>query len=196
MTFQFRPSLTPPSVFPSGEAQIPDLGRPFTTLGFRVCLGAWSTFRQSDVDVNSNGGRRRSPAAVTAKWRRLVSESLGWCPVTPCSTPSACCGSLRHRLAPAFKRGSRRRPGLRWPAPPPLPVGSGLCGAAQGQGTGAGLEGSGSRPGPSLVPRTPLSNLCWTWQFLGWVGRSQAGGVAASWMGISGTTVGLEEEVF
>ncbi|EHB13056.1 TBC1 domain family member 23 [Heterocephalus glaber] len=63
--------LPPPSFFRCGESSVLDFRRPFTTLSLRVCLGPRSTFRQSDVDVNSNGGRRAGSAAANVERRRL-----------------------------------------------------------------------------------------------------------------------------
>lgn len=73
----FLQSLATSLFLPVWGSSVLDFRRPFTTLGLGVGLSAGSTFRQSDVDVNSNGGRRRGPAAANVERRQLVSESRG-----------------------------------------------------------------------------------------------------------------------
>lgn len=63
----FLPSL-PSSLFLFlSRSSVSDFRESFTTLDLRVGPGAGSTFRQSDVDVNSNGGRRRGPARANVE---------------------------------------------------------------------------------------------------------------------------------
>ena len=108
--------LLPLSSFPSPEAwsqTSEDLLRRWVWVG----LGAGSTFRQSDVDVNSNGGRRRGPATADVGRRRLVSRSPGllrtallFCVVTTLPVPAAPAGAGMEREDRCSKPGALPRP--------------------------------------------------------------------------------------
>lgn len=117
-----------------------------------VGLGAGSTFRQSDVDVNSNGGRRRGPATANVERRRLVSESPGlvrtaplFFLVTTLPVPEEPAGAGMEREDQSCESGALPRPLC-----PPGP----LWQSCPAQGSQAGLVGRGvsSRSWASLQP--------------------------------------------
>ncbi|XP_023414816.1 TBC1 domain family member 23 isoform X3 [Loxodonta africana] len=60
-------SLASSLILPFLGSRVPDFRGPFTTPRSQ----SWSAFRQSDVDVNSNGGRRRGPATAEVERRQL-----------------------------------------------------------------------------------------------------------------------------
>ncbi|XP_007943978.2 LOW QUALITY PROTEIN: TBC1 domain family member 23 [Orycteropus afer afer] len=105
------------------RSPVPDFRGPFTSSKSQSWARRRSTFRQSDVDVNSNGGRRGGPANV--EWRQLVSESPGLIPTALVS------------FLPSHQPACLRDTGRRWrgtggpvlgeglapcPAPSPSPV--------------------------------------------------------------------------
>lgn len=118
------PSLASSLFLFLSRSSLPDFREPFTTLGLRVGPGARSTFRQSDVDVNSNGGRRRGPATANVDRWRLVSESLGlilsaslFFLLTILPVPEAPAGSDLEREDPSWAKSSALPRPLCWPAP-------------------------------------------------------------------------------
>lgn len=106
-----------------------------------------STFRQRDVDVNSNGGRRRGPATANVGGRRLVSESPGllctaflFCLITTLRVPAAPAGAGMEREDPSSKSDA---------LPRPLCLLGLLCQPSPAQGAKPGLDGRG------------VSSSCW-----------------------------------